>query len=122
MITREHLMEVCGRDIDAPEAPATDITSGPEICGEISLEGSRYCVLDGNHSGPHAFEKLIPKVPIKTDGMVLHCARCNTELTRKSSATSTGFWCDSCCYPPSMQDTYLARPKPKMFKMDHDRL
>lgn len=46
--------------------------------------------------------------------LVLHCARCNSELATKCTSTQTGYWCDKCYYPPSLEDTYLAVPKPKV--------
>ena len=56
MIDRDELMAMCGRDAPDPEPDtwAEEEASAREICGEISLEGSRFCVLDVGHSGPHA--------------------------------------------------------------------
>jgi hypothetical protein len=57
MIDRDELMAMCGRDAPDPEPDtwAEEEASAREICGEISLEGSRFCVLDVGHSGPHAY-------------------------------------------------------------------
>ena len=94
MPTREQLLALCGRDApDPPEPPEPE----HDVCGEISLEGSRFCVLDSGHDGPHAYEFHKLAVPVDTTGMVLHCANCHSQLTTKSSATHTGYWCDACC-------------------------
>jgi len=52
MIDRDELMAMCGRDAPDPEPDtwAEEEASAREICGEISLEGSRFCVLDVGHS------------------------------------------------------------------------
>ena len=118
MIDRDELMEVCGRD--APYTSEELNAAGREICGEISLEGSRFCVLDPGHTGPHAYESLkrplvttVSKAPPTTDtGLVLHCKRCKSPLTTVAKSTKTGYWCDHCCFPPSLDDTYLAKPRP----------
>ena len=117
MIDRDELMAMCGRDAPDPEPDtwAEEEASAREICGEISLEGSRFCVLDVGHSGPHAYET--PKQSTTTQtGLVLHCKRCKSPLTTVARSTKTGYWCDKCCYPPSLDDTYLAKPKPTFKK------
>ena len=110
MIEWDNMMELCGR-----EAPETD-----DRCNEIRMDGFGACVLDIGHTGPHAYETLVHHVSPNpaTEGMVLHCGRCRTPLTKKFTSTHTGFWCEECCYPPSSQDTFLARPQPKIQKRD----
>jgi hypothetical protein len=106
MIDREKLLELCGKD-----APEAEPFPRPNSCGEISLDGYRFCALPLNHAGPHSFASK--PINQKQSDVVLHCAECNTPLTTKVTSTDTGYWCEKCCYPPSLQDTYLAKPKPK---------
>lgn len=111
-ITREKLIEYFSQ-----EPPEQD-------CGEIR-EG-RFCTLKAGHIGPHTYklprekteaEKTIRKreaVKNPPAGTVLHCSTCHTPLTTKTTATETGLWCDRCCYPPPIENTYLAKPMPKL--------
>jgi hypothetical protein len=124
MINREELLEMCGRDAPEVDTWAEEEASAREVCGEISLEGSRFCVLDIGHTGPHAYETRKPPVasnvsPTTQTGLVLHCKRCKSPLTTPAKSTKTGYWCDHCCYPPSLDDTYLAKPRPN-FKPQPD--
>jgi hypothetical protein len=103
MIDWETMMELCERE--APDA----------TCNEIRADGFGFCVLDAGHDGPHAYETYFPKKEKTTeDGMVLHCSACKNPLTTKTSSSKTGYWCDTCCYPPPLKNTYLA--KPSIFK------
>jgi hypothetical protein len=81
MIDWDSMMELCGRE--APDSR----------CGEISLDGFRFCVLDAGHDSPHAYETYFQKQnkPEDKDGLVLHCASCHNPLIRKVSSTSTGY-------------------------------
>lgn len=100
MIDRDELMKMCGQDAPEPDTWAEEEASArKEICGEISLEGYRFCKLDPNHSGPHAYESyryksgsLTKDIKTKT-GLVLHCAKCQNPLITNIN----GCWCDICC-------------------------
>lgn len=143
MPTREELIEVCQRD--APD-PLCEHYHGGHFCvldighdgphaydnkpsfswGGVPMltvtPGSSFneCTVTAAESSRVADPPIgaTTSQDADTTGMVLFCGRCKNELKLKISMalTETGLWCETCCYPPSKSDIYLARPRPKYIK------